>query len=278
MKTSINKQKLKYAPVKLVICKINGGELLNFENKYLGEVQDEYRKSGFPHYLPHTTTEVQVNVKNNLQITQTETKQHHFVDLDQENGIAIIGGQFFLYSINYVDFESYLKTFKKAFDIFTKVTEQNYIKSISIRYIDKIDVDEGENIEQFLNDNILSPKHTNSDLEALESRSQHAYKSKDNSLIYLRPTIGLNLTSIPEDLTAILEPLKSLNKTEKLEALYRPNPKLSALIDTDHSLTYAKLVDAKEVDVNGTLDWLHVYSSNIFFDSITKHAVKKWSV
>ncbi|MFT4850880.1 MAG: hypothetical protein ACI83B_003441 [Sediminicola sp.] len=277
VKNSVRKHKLKSAPVKLVICKIDCGDLLNFEKKYLGDVQDELRKNGFPHYKPHTTNEFQINVQNGLQINQQETKQHHFINVAQESGIAIIGGQLFVYTRNYTDFDDYIKIVKVAYRIYQKITEQQFVKAISIRYVDNITIEAGETVDKYLKESILSPNHDSSSLKPLEARSQYAYQSEKGSILYLRPTSGRNLRAIPEDLAAILEPMKILNANNKMFDLFTPNPDVSALIDTDHNITYARLMDSKEVDVYETLRWLHVYSSNIFFDSVTDYALQKWS-
>jgi uncharacterized protein (TIGR04255 family) len=271
------KCKLKSAPVKLVICKIDGAEILSFEDKYLSEVQDQYRKNGFPNYSPHTTNDLQINVQNGFQINQTVTKQHHFIDLDQENGVVIFGGKFFVYSINYQSFETFIQIVKMAFNIYQKITQQNLIKSLGIRYIDRIDIEDTETLENYLNKSILSPEYDGADLIPLESRSQFAYKSDRDSVLYLRPISGRNLISIPEDLLAILEPMKKLDKTKALDDLFVPNPNISALLDTDHVINYSKLVKTDQVDVYETLNWLHICCSNIFFNSITPYAVTKWS-
>ena len=276
MKNSVRKHKLKSAPIKLVICKIDCGDLLNFENKYLGDVQDEFRKNGFPHYLPHITNDLQINVQNGLQINQQETKQHHFIDIEQEHGIVIIGGQLFVYTRNYKNFDSYIEIVKVAYNIYQKITEQQFVKSISIRYIDNITINAGETLDQYLKGSILSPNHDSENLKSLEARSQYAYQSEKGSILYLRPISGRNLRAVPEDLSAILEPMKALNTNNEMLDLFTPNPDVSALIDTDHTVIYKKLMDSKEVNVYETLRWLHVYSSNIFFESVTDYALEKW--
>jgi len=276
VKNSVRKHKLKSAPVKLVICKIDCGDLLSFEQKYLGDVQDELRKNGFPHYQPHTTNEFQINVQNGLQINQQETKQHHFINVEQESGIAIIGGQLFVYTRNYKDFGSYIKIVEVAYSIYQKITEQQFVKSISIRYVDNITIDAGETLEQYLKVGILSPNHDSTNLASLEARGQYAYQSDKGSILYLRPISGRNLRAVPEDLSAILEPMKTLNANNEMFDLFNPNPDISAVIDTDHIVTYVKLMNSKEVNVYETLRWLHVYSSQIFFDSVTDYALEKW--
>ncbi|UUO23929.1 TIGR04255 family protein [Colwellia sp. M166] len=277
VKNSVRKHKLKSAPIKLVICKIDCADLVNFESKYLGDVQDELRKNGFPHHLPHITNDLQINVQNGLQINQQETKQHHFIDVEQESGVAIIGGQFFVYTRNYKDFDSYIKIVEMAFSIYQRITEQQFVKSISIRYVDNITIDSGETLNQYLNESILSPNHESKNLKSLEARSQYAYQSEHGSILYLRPVSGRNLKGVPDDLSAILEPMKKLNANNSEFDLFNLNQNLSAIIDTDHVVTYAKLMNSKEVNVFETLRWLHVYSSNIFFDSVTDYAIEKWS-
>ena len=70
--------------------------------------------------------------------------------------------------------------------------------------------------------------------------------------------------------------MKALNTNNEMLDLFTPNPDVSALIDTDHAVIYKKLMDSKEVNVYETLRWLHVYSSNIFFESVTDYALEKW--
>ncbi len=267
---------LKSAPVTFVLCKIACGDLLNFDSEHLGSVQDAYRQEGYPHYGKVSSSEIEVVRQPSVLVRQHERLIHHFISNDFNDGVAVSGGDLFVYTNNYINFESYIKKVLNAHRIFSATVNMQTIAGIGIRYIDFINPKQGKSLPDYLNPAILSPEYKGdlSSIEPLNSSMQHTYQTELGSVLVLRSLAGRGLKIVPDDLVSMISPMLVKAATE---STLDNTSGISALIDTDHFVQFKALENVKELNLRELIDRLHEYTSNLFFENVTSAAIKEWS-
>ncbi|MCQ8848098.1 TIGR04255 family protein [Alteromonas stellipolaris] len=267
---------LKDAPVQFVLCKISCGDLPSFDSLHLANVQEVFRKNNYPHYTQAETNDIELQHGAGLQVRQHRRITHHFISNSYLDGIAVSGGDLFVYTRNYENFETFIEKIINAHSLFAKTAEIDTVVRIGIRYIDLIRPSENLSLEDYLESFILSPKFTQSNggLKPRTSFSQHSYKTDLNSLIVLRSSAGRDLKIVPDDLFQMIEPM--LSKAEE-NYLLNPINSVTALIDTDHFIKFRSLENANDLNLRGLIDRMHECTSSIFFECVTDKALKEWN-
>lgn len=263
---------LKNAPVKYVICKIDCGDLLSFDN-FLKESQELFRKNGFPIFHHQIVKDVHIQTSHGISIEEKEVHTYHFISGDYNNGIVVSGGNIFIQTKNYINFNLFSEIVKKAHKIYSSVTDMKLIRAIGLRYIDLIEPKGRNNLDFYLNSSVLSPNLNISSVKPVEARMQHTFKTDLDSILFLRVFAGKNHKMVPDDLVPMVEPLfiKAGNKENLPESEC-----ISALVDTDHYKEFPSIIDADSINVIQLLDKMHTYTSHLFCSVVTEGGMEEW--
>lgn len=267
---------LKNAPVQFVLCKISCGDLPSFDAIHLANVQEAFRQNDYPHYVHTEISDFEVQHGAGLQVRQHKRTTHHFISNNYSDGIAVSGGDLFVYTRFYGNFENFVNKVIRAHDLFAKTVKIDTVRSVGIRYIDLVKPKIGVALDRYLEQFVLSPSFENisGSVAPISSFSQHSYKTDINSIVVLRATAGKGLKIVPDDLFPMIEPI--LSKAGELKELGQIN-EISALIDTDHFITFKALEKVSDMDLPSLIEKMHEYTSSIFFKCVTNHALKEWN-
>ena len=261
------------APVTYVLCKIDCGDLLDFDS-YVNKSQEQFRKNGFPIFHDQIVKDVRISTEHGIKIEEQEKHTYHFISGDYEDGIVVSGGSLFIHTKNYKDFSKFSALIKKAHEIYSSVTDMNLVRAIGLRYIDLIEPKDKHPLNYYINAQMLSPTFgPNCGISPLEARTQHAYKTPLNSVLFLRLFAGKEHKIVPDDLIPMIEPLFVTAGKQKELSLCSP---LSALIDTDHFIQFQPMRDASSFDIISLLKEMHLYTSHLFCNVVTKEALEEW--
>lgn len=270
------KTALKNAPVQFVLCKISCGDLPSFDAIHLAHVQEAFRQNNYPHYSPTEISDFEVNHGSGFQVRQHRRSIHHFISNNYLDGVAIAGGDLFVYTRFYENFESFVVKVIQAHKLFSRTVKMDTVRSIGIRYIDLVRPSNEYELDRYLEKFVLSPNfdNINGTVNPINSFSQHSYKTDINSMVVLRANAGRGLKIVPDDLVPMIEPI--LSKAGELKVLEQIQD-ISALIDTDHFITFKSLENVINLDLRVLIDKMHEYTSSIFFKCVTDDALKEWS-
>lgn len=266
---------LSQAPVQFVLCKISCGDLPGFDTDYAVGFQDVMRKSGYPHYAKVELNDVQVSHVGGLQLNQQKRNKHHYISNDYMSGVAVSGGDLFVYTRDYKTFADFLNQITHAHKLFSNNVKIDTVKSLGIRYLDFIHPLNGETLEQYLTSYMLSPKfdHLGDMAKPVSGGFQHIYKTDLNSIVFLRSSSGRGLRRFSDDLFPMVEPMVSRCGDN---SVMEPTDEVCAVIDTDHVIEFRSLVNIEEFDMFDLIDKMHKYTSKIFFECVTDYALEKW--
>lgn len=264
---------LNNAPVTYVLCKIDCGDLLSFES-FLKQSQELFRKNGFPIFHDQIVKDVRIQTEHGIKIEENEKHTYHFISGDYQDGIVVSGGSLFVQTRNYKDFSRFAELIKKAHEIYSSVTEMNLVRAIGLRYVDLIEPQNGNPLNFYLRDSVLSPTFgEDTGIVPVEARMQHTYRTPMNSVLFLRVFAGKGHKVVPDDLIPMVEPLyTTAGKQQELSKCSN----LSALVDTDHFIQFQPMKQASSINVVDLLNQMHSYTSHLFCNTVTECALEEW--
>lgn len=264
---------LSNAPVRYVLCKIDCGDLLAFESM-LPESQNEFRKNGFPIFHDQQTRDMHIHADRGLKVEERLNHTYHFISGDYQDGIAVSGGSVFVQTRNYKTFNDFAALVGVAHKIYSRVTGMNLIRAIGLRYIDLVLPTQNNQLEYYLQPFMLCPElSVDGKISPLEARMQHTYKTPLESYLFLRSFAGKGHKIVPDDLLPMIDPL--FTKAGKRDELLK-DLGTSVLIDTDHFKQFQPIQNSADIDLIGTLDDMHKYTSHLFKSVVTPEALKEW--
>ena len=127
---------LKRAPVVYILMQLRFAPILAMA-KYLPDIQDALRRSGFPLMAEDAVKEVRVELNDGAVQTATEHRMAwHFQDAGKTAAVVLRPDSFVFHASAYQDFERFLEAALKALELVHHGASLGPISGLGLRYVD----------------------------------------------------------------------------------------------------------------------------------------------
>lgn len=153
-------EKLKHAPLVLVVAQINFSPVEDIEN-HIPAIQAKFKEQGYPYFDDkHPLQEITVTQGVGIQINGT--KQWFFIDKKKKTGIALTKNTLAVNIADYTTFRAFLPVFKNALKVISEelsLEKYNALEQVSLRYVDHIRPIGGKTPEELIKAEFLGGFH-----------------------------------------------------------------------------------------------------------------------
>lgn len=241
--------------------------------KYVNELQDRLRKSGFPLYETEQTHALSFFSAQNGDLTvppvgvpmpmANTTPIWYFTSSDRSRGY-VLSNDFVTFQVTkYEGHELFFKELLAGFQLVNEVVSLGNITRVGMRYLDAIIPKEEESIKDYLHSSVLGIEFGT---DWLGGSWESAYKTKHGLLIAKVYRAANAPVGTPIDLQ-----IKNLQLPER----FRSNtPVRHAVMDLDHYSDGTLPPDTKALAES--LNYLHEGVSDFFKALVTEHALERW--
>jgi uncharacterized protein (TIGR04255 family) len=263
--------KLTKKPLALVLIQTRFSPISNLD-KYIPEIQDELRRSGFPYLTAKTGMRLDVTPE---EIRQTAMPQWVFETVDKETSLILDERQVLLQTVQYESFEPFLERYLALLDTVMRKTDHSsfgVIERLGLRYVDQVlKQGDDDDIASYLRPELRgmestffrnSPKrYSFATLGDTELRNGRKGKL---SIRIIRNNEGLDL---PPDL---------IPDAPRRSRQIGPGQDL-ALIDMDHGCDGPIGPGIKQDDLEELFFGLHDIVIEVLYDSVASdEGIRKW--
>jgi uncharacterized protein (TIGR04255 family) len=258
---------LKHAPLIYALGmvqfpKIPGVE--RFTDNFLDKIRDKYP----------LVDEVKVPIytadfsPQGIQMGQQESRLFQFLSIDKKWGFILTEQGLYIHTIEYQDFRDFSNRFQVGLEALLKLPDIGiqWIRAVGIRYVNLVAPKPKCELNKYIHPWVLPNEPSDSQLSILQSAYVARYKTEFGEL-RLQSLRNPQFTLPPE----LQSPLILKNEWIK----ERPNSDF-ALIDIDHSITYAQPIKIETKAIISDLTKLRGISSVIFKSIGTDFAHKAW--
>lgn len=144
-------------PLVLVLCQVKFSPVRQMAD-YIGRIQDEFRRHGFPIERTITATPGIVISAVGMQVNAME--RWEFRTRDEQTSIVVTHESVVLLTTHYERFERFAETLQRAVDTVLKITEQSefgVIERIGLRYVDVVEPLANEDFRKYLRPGFHGP-------------------------------------------------------------------------------------------------------------------------
>lgn len=260
---------LKNNPINTCIIQVGFFPILIIENK-ISELQDAFRKSGFPSF--HNIKESIYSIDSKTQDTATnENKKWLFSSVDEQEIIILDKSQITFQVARYTNFINFIDKFNSILTSFSYIidfTNGTSIKGMGLRYANC--VEKAEDFKKFFKDNyhgISLPTSIVAKGDTLINSNIACLLDEDNDkktnllLKVYQNNMGI---MIPMNVLA----LKECKSTER---------KIITFFDLDLTMNFNNYVLKNLQEILDFATELNKISSKVFFDSITEEGRFEWT-
>lgn len=203
-----------------------------------------------------------------LQFTQNENKVWQFTSVDKTWAFILTDQSLCLHTINYQNFLQFSERFKKGLSTILNIPDigLDWITALGIRYVNLIKTESNKKLSDYIHPWALPPEPPQRSLTTLEGAYVTRYKTSEGEL-RLQALLNPEATLPPELQSSLIV------KNGWIED--RPENSF-AIIDIDHSITFAPPEKATLLQALETLSNLQK-TSKVIFESIgTKLSHTLW--
>ena len=237
--------------------------------KKIDEIHDELRE--LTPLIQHIQIQqVGTNPLSAMQVEPAASTVWMLMSSDRSLGIHLAPDQVLVFSSKYTRYTDFQTVLDKSIDVLLKHMRFVDIVNLGVRYVDRINIREGEAQKDYITDCLLPANF--SGFETMGGISMGTYKSPKAEL-QVRCISHPDALAVPDDMISILAMSQEPGSPLKLEKLTN-----SILLDIDAHNNYLKPERLTKQAVLKQLDSLH-QEANAFFrhESIcTEHAFKVW--
>lgn len=248
-------------------------------SKYIPDIQEKFRKSGFTTYREDSTSKITVSdgdgasreavtmVKESLWFLGTKDTQTYAIIA--EDGITF-------QTSKYTDHEEFFEKAVSAFDIVESIVSLNNITQLALRYFNAVLPEAEETTGQYLNSQ--EPKLINWDEDAIKHFVTNSYSvfqtrmfSPDGEELHGRLGVGTNwfnsITSLPPDI---------ISADMKFEERFRvEHPVKHVVVDLQHGVD--TVFPAENKKIKAIFNELHAGLNSSFRFVFSDFAWERWS-
>jgi len=262
MKRSLPSMRLRRSPLVHVLAQVRFPEATSFigESERLREI---FAALGFPRPNRGTIQNIRLDVGSAPQIEQIE--RWSYFDLKKRNSVFLTPEFVSLHTNDYLTFEPFLDRFADVLNAVSDALDITVIERVGLRYIDLVELREGENFEQYLEPRLLGfPFEQIRELE-FESSTFESASVASTAAGFL----AIRCSQLPEN--HILPPDISRSDLDYGSFL---RSGAAAALDFDHYST-----EPQEFSVDSLIEqfWaLHDGIDHAFRTAVTSYALERW--
>lgn len=257
--------KLRSAPVFFTLAQVRFNSVLALD-RYLPEVQDGLRETGFPAYKPSTTQVFQITADGDgIQALQQPRIRHIFQNKQQTAAILLDTDALTFELSDYPVFDQFARSFGDALRVVARCLPLEFSERVGMRMLDAIQPLAGDSIEQYLAPEALGlSRLVRSDLSHQQTLVETHFKSEGRGLIVRSVRVNSGL-AIPPDLNPL-----NVSLNERFTKYTSP----AVMLDCD---SYEQTRETFDVDeLVARLTNLKAALSASFRSLVTDYALEVW--
>lgn len=255
--------KLNKSPLVFVLAQVKTTPIRQI-SKYIDELQESYRRIGFPYFNEEKTHEIVFGPTPDVR----EKKRWMFHNESKQSAI-VLSHDFFVYETNTYDvFEKFLEEFKEFLSIYAETVKPGISTRLGLRYVDVVNPSKtGRNDKNyFFQPGLHGIPPLNIDINNPVSRFEYRADTEEGLLI-VRLSESNDKSFLPPDIRADLLDFSHLN--------HLPTPgDMFAMLDIDHSSPEEQpfVVDS----ILQKFTSLHEVTDKAFLSIVTDEALNDW--
>jgi len=262
MKRSHPPLKLPRSPLIYVVAQVNISAVVAIE-RYVPEIQEKLRKSGFPSYSTAQVPEFVFETPGARPVI-SPLSRFEFLDKEARTAIVLTPKSVGVHTNQYATFDDFHAIIAMALETIHSAASLQLHERIGLRYVDLLELEADEELKDYLAPHLLGYNHASIGV----SKGVFSFHFEGNTpygrLVARHYAPPIN-NMLPPDLAGI-----SLNYGYRSE----PSPGRATLLDFDHAADFKG--DFVIEEILETLENLHDGLDVIFRDSVTAAALKKW--
>jgi uncharacterized protein (TIGR04255 family) len=263
-------KKLTQAPVFYVLAQVKYNTLLALDS-YLPQIQEAFRKAGFPDYQRGTLARLNLNLNNPtdgsgpVAVPIIQTPRVVLANFERTTAFLLEQNALSLETAEYTVFEDFANTFIRGLNMLNDaVGGLSFLDRIGIRYLDLVHPRQGEALSLYLTPSVLGLS------EKIEGELEYGLsetRAKHRGLTLLSRVavhISTGDVSFPPD----------LQPTVKVAGRFQNLKGLQAILDTDCWDDAREQFDAGKA--HSKLVAVHSRISDSFKTTVSEHALAQW--
>jgi uncharacterized protein (TIGR04255 family) len=253
--------RLPKSPLIYVVAQVNISAVVAIE-RYVSEIQEKLRKSGFPGYAHMQVPEFTFETPGARPVVSTLSR-YEFQDREERTAIVLTPKSIGVHTNQYATFDDFHGIIATALETIDASASLQLHERIGLRYVDLIELGAGEELKDYLAPQLLGYNQTAVGVSE-GTFNFHFEGNTPYGRIFARHYMPQISNMFPPDLAGI-----SLNYS------YREAPSgRGFLLDFDHAASNKG--DFVIGEILETLENLHDGLDLIFRDSVTAAALEKW--
>lgn len=259
------------APVVYVIVQVRFSAVLALPS-YLSEIQEHFRKSGFPSFAPRFNFQLGFSVPqaNNPEaavspIPIERTPAYVFSNRDNSQSFILEQNGLTFHVTDYEDFAWFLDRFLRPLEFISDVMKPDSSERIGLRYIDAIRPQEGRKIPDYLIPEVLGLSQKPLEGSLQHSYSENMFVNNDISTVSRVLVRGSGPIALPPD--ALSFPIATNSRLAAHKGPY-------ATVDTDSFHPIPSPMDLAKI--RSILVDLHAGLEAAFRNVVTDFALSEW--
>lgn len=261
-------EKLANAPVFLTAAQIRHNPILALDD-YAAALQEQFRKIGFPDYQVRIQAGFQIDVSNpsGMRVKAQDSKQHSYLNREGSAGFVLETSRLYFQVTEYDVFDTFRDEFLRGLRLLNSTVSLDYIDSVSMRLLDAVVPDNGEELSGYLATELLGIGSLLSGpgWEIVHSASESRIQNRDHT-VFVRTLARHGRLSIPPDLN--VQGMRLMDRFSKVEGDH-------AILDTDCVFENRSNFDLDEISKR--LRLLKDDLRTTFHAAVSKHALDRWS-
>jgi len=264
-------EQMKNAPVYFVIGQVRFNHSPVPINEKITEIQEGFRKLGFPDYKPQKLQQMSIVLQNNqlIQSPGDLRDSFEFANAQRTVLLRLEPSQLSLQAVEYTTFEDFSAKFAAALDLLTSSISLAFIERVGLRFLDAVMPREGEDLKQYLHPQLLGLSALGDGLDTTFSLSETLMSRGEDSIL-ARVVIQEGGIGLPHDLA---------NAAMELEPRFLNHTGVAAILDNDAFYAERLIFESDgpvTAPVMEVLERLKALVDTVFRKSITEHAASVW--
>lgn len=267
----MDSQRMSNAPVYYAMVQIKFAPIEAMK-KYVSEIQDMLRVSGYPIYKATESTELkfEVGFPDQAPVHQVITSTNWSLINEERTAGFILGNDYLTFhTTKYETRNEFVPEILKGLKVVCDVAKVGFITRIGLRYLDAVLPSDGENVSSYLDDGL---RNVDLGMQQIQSINEMVFKTAPapghlEGVLIVRVFRASGKFGFPPG----VDPAGLRVEPRFLNA---PQSGEHAIIDTDHFIEENMTVDYDSI--NSQIRGLHADLHHGFKKVVSSYAIDKW--